>query len=237
MPPQLTLNREQSRRIDVLAVQQYGMTGLVLMENAGRGAAEIIRKLMVDRSQSAGPVVICCGKGNNGGDGFVIARHLDNRGIPVRILLFCDPTKLTGDAAANYEIARRAGLPIEPLFENIDNTTVAARLSDAACVVDALLGTGATGEPRAPYDVAIAAINTQPAPVVAVDLPSGLDCDTGSPAKHCVRAQHTITFVAAKPGLLVAAAKPYVGKLHVVDIGVPRKLLGDVVAESIGLKR
>ncbi|MBL9081183.1 MAG: NAD(P)H-hydrate epimerase [Planctomycetales bacterium] len=228
MPSQLPLNREQSRRIDVLAVEHYGMTGLVLMENAGRGAAEIILKLMVDRLPSARPVVICCGKGNNGGDGFVIARHLDNRGVPVRILLFCDPTKLTGDAAANYEIARRAGLPIEPLFENVDTATIAARLADAACVVDALLGTGAMGEPRIPYDVAIAAINAQPAPVIAVDLPSGLDCDTGSPAKHCVRAKHTITFVAAKSGFLVAAAKPYVGEVHAVDIGVPRKLLDDL---------
>jgi NAD(P)H-hydrate epimerase len=229
MPPQLVLNREQSRRIDVLAVERFGMTGLVLMENAGRGAAEIIHKLIVDRLLNDKPVVICCGKGNNGGDGFVIARHLDNRGIPVRILLLCAPTKLTGDAAANYEIAHRARLPIEPLRENIDVATVAARLADAACVVDALLGTGAVGEPRAPYDVAIAAINAQSAPVIAVDLPSGLDCDTGSPANHCVRARHTITFVAAKPGFFIAAAKPYVGELHIVDIGVPRKLLDDVV--------
>lgn len=228
MPPQLVLNREQLRRVDVLAVERFGMTGLVLMENAGRGAAEIIHKLIADQPLNRKPVVICCGKGNNGGDGFVIARHLDNRGIPVRILLFYDPTKLTGDAAANYEIAHRAGLPIEPLRENIDVATVAARLADAACVVDALLGTGAIGEPRTPYDVAIAAINAQPAPVIAVDLPSGLDCDTGSPAKHCVRAKHTITFVAAKPGLLVAAAKPYVGELHIVDIGVPRKVLDDL---------
>ncbi|MGC3971990.1 MAG: NAD(P)H-hydrate epimerase [Pirellulales bacterium] len=178
--------------------------------------------------RAGGPVVICCGKGNNGGDGFVIARHLDNRGIAVRLLLLCDSAKLTGDAAANYEIARRAGLSIVALDDNLDTAQITAHLADAAIVVDALLGTGAVGEPRAPYDLAIAAINAHPAPVVAVDLPSGLDCDTGRAAKHTVRAHHTLTFVAAKPGFLQPEAKPYVGELHVVDIGIPRKLLEEL---------
>ncbi|MBA4019673.1 MAG: NAD(P)H-hydrate epimerase [Pirellula sp.] len=226
MTAPLILNREQSRRVDVLAVERYGMCGLVLMENAGRGAAELVAGILGEPSVDK-PVVICCGRGNNGGDGFVMARHLNNRGFALRILLFCDPAKLTGDAAVNYEIARRAELPIEVFTGDIDAAQVASRLGDAGCVVDALLGTGATGEPRAPYDRVIDAINAQPAPIVAVDLPSGLDCDTGQPAKHTVRAAHTITFVAAKPGFFTEVGNSYVGKLHVVDIGVPRKLLAE----------
>lgn len=224
MTSPLILNREQSRRVDVLAVERYGMTGLVLMENAGRGAAEIVAGIL-GAAKPNQPVVICCGRGNNGGDGFVMARHLDNRGVAVRVLLFCDPTKLTGDAAVNYEIARRASLAIEAFSDDVDTARLAERLADASCVVDALLGTGATGEPRAPYDQVIDAINAQSAPIVAVDLPSGLDCDTGQAAKHTVRAHHTITFVAVKPGFFTEAGKQYVGELHVVDIGVPRKLL------------
>lgn len=232
MTPSLVLNREQSRRVDVLAVERYGMTGLVLMENAGRGAAEIVAGI-VGTATDAKPVVFCCGRGNNGGDGLVMARHLSNGGFAVRVLLFCDPAKLTGDAAANYEIARRAELPIEAFSGDVDAAQVSARLADASCVVDALLGTGATGEPRAPYDQVIDAINAQRVPIVAVDLPSGLDCDTGQSAKHTVRATHTITFVAPKPGFFTVAAKPYVGELHVVDIGAPRKLLKELVGDLI----
>src|SRR5437867_4203452 len=101
-----TLSREQLQEIDRLAVEEFGLAGVVLMENAGRGAAEVLLALGVH-----GPVVVCCGKGNNGGDGFVIARHLDNRGQAVKVLLFCQPGELTGDAAINYEILARSGMP------------------------------------------------------------------------------------------------------------------------------
>jgi len=233
--PQRVLNRRQVRRVDRLAIESYGMTGLVLMENAGRGAAELIAGLGLGTSDPRRPIVIGCGTGNNGGDGFVIARHLDNCGLAVRLLLFGDPQKLTPDAKANYEIARRAGLPIETFGDpqnpaQLEPTMLAASLAGAVCLVDALLGTGAQGEPRPPLDRVIEAFNAQGAPIVAVDLPSGLDCDTGAPASRTIRAAHTITFVAAKPGFLVPEAAPYVGRLHVVDIGVPRKLLAEIYA-------
>src|SRR5687768_6616687 len=102
------LTREQVRAVDRRAVDEYGMSGLVLMENAGRGVAETLITLGVN-----GPVVICCGKGNNGGDGFVIARHLDNRGKQVRVLLFADPAELRGDAAANWRILEKANVECE----------------------------------------------------------------------------------------------------------------------------
>src|SRR5215472_571114 len=98
------LSRDEVRELDRRAIEEYGVPGVVLMENAGRGTAELLRSLGV-----RGPVVICCGKGNNGGDGFVMARHLDNAGVAVRLLLFADPDRLTGDAAVNYRILARAG--------------------------------------------------------------------------------------------------------------------------------
>src|SRR5881394_299563 len=106
MAPQY-LTRAEVRELDRRAIEEYGVPGVVLMENAGRGAAEVLLRLGV-----RGRVVICCGKGNNGGDGFVIARHLDNREVPVQVLLFARPEDLTGDAAINYRIIARSGLPI-----------------------------------------------------------------------------------------------------------------------------
>jgi len=233
----LILNREQSRRVDVLAVEKYGMTGLVLMENAGRNAASFIQALLERGTPgTVRPITICCGKGNNGGDGFVVARHLDANQVPVKVLLFCDPATLTGDAAANYEIIRRAGLPIEVFAEPaeaFDKARLSTRLAGSEILVDALLGTGSHGEPRPPLDVVIDAINAvSDARGIAIDIPSGLDCDTGEPANHTIRADHTLTFVARKRGFLKDSAQPYLGTVHVLDIGVPRKLLEELVDET-----
>jgi len=220
------LTRDQVRRLDQLAVSEYGMSGLVLMENAGRGTTDVLCSLGV-----AGPVVICCGRGNNAGDGFVIARHLDIRGYAARVLLWADPDELTGDAAANYQILRKTAVPIEVFSGSHGADALQGRLGGAAWIVDALLGTGARGEPRPPLDAVIDQLNAARAPRLAVDLPSGLDCDTGQAARHTVRAAHTCTFAAVKPGLLQPEATPYVGQLHVVDIGTPRSLVERMVKE------
>ena len=198
------------------------MSSTVLMENAGRGVADRLCELGVQ-----GPVVICCGSGNNGGDGFVVARHLDLRGHVVRVLVFCKPEAIEGDAAANYRILRAAGISVEHLLDPAD---LEARLAGASWIVDALLGTGAHGEPRPPLDTVIDGLNASAIPIMAVDLPSGLDCDTGRPASRTVHAAHTCTFVATKPGFLVPAAKRFIGKVHVVDIGAPRKLVEQCVS-------
>jgi NAD(P)H-hydrate epimerase len=244
--PQVAFTREQSRLVDRLAVEEYGFSGLVLMENAGRGAADVLCRLGI-----AGPVVVCCGKGNNAGDGFVVARHLDLRGHAVRVLLWADPAELTGDAAANFHILTKTDVPIEVFggglsqfsrglsqFSSDENGTVpfsnAAQLEKlldgASWIVDALLGTGARGEPRPPLDAAIDLLNAAAAPKLAIDLPSGLDCDTGQPARHTIRAAETCTFATAKTGFFAPEAAPYVGRLHVLDIGVPRKLIARVTA-------
>jgi NAD(P)H-hydrate epimerase len=222
--PQRIFNREQSRRVDELAIGKYGISGLVLMENAGRGAVDVLERLGLGVR-----FAVCCGKGNNGGDGFVMARHLHARGYDVTVLLFGDAAELTGDAETNFDILDRTDVPIEEFgLDYIDDDDLDKTLKGFDVVIDALLGTGARGEPRPPFDRIIDAINRQPSPVVAVDLPSGLDCDTGVAAKHTIRAAHTLTFVAPKPGFFVTEAKPYVGQLHVVNLGLPPALLDEI---------
>jgi len=221
----LLLTRQQVRQVDRRAIQVWGVSGLVLMENAGRGCADRLEQLGI-----RGPVVICCGKGNNGGDGFVLARHLDLRGHRVRVLVWAEEEELVGDAGCNFRILRRCGVPIEIFGATHDPARLHAHLDDAAWIVDALLGTGAVGEPRPPINQVIAQINSAAAPIVAIDLPSGLDCDTGQPASCTVRAAHTFTFVAAKRGFVAPGAEQFTGQVHVLDIGVPRRLIDEVLA-------
>lgn len=216
------LNREQVRNVDRCAIEEYCMTGLVLMENAGRNSAELLRSLGID-----GQVVVCCGKGNNGGDGFVIARHLENAGVTVKVLLCVPPSSLTGDAAANFEILRRSQTPLlVPPME------WESELAQADWIVDALLGTGTQGTLRDPFTSAVAEINKANRRVFAIDLPSGLDCDTGLPLGCCVRADHTATFVARKPGFDIPGALQWTGQVHVIDIGIPLRLRQSLMVQS-----
>jgi NAD(P)H-hydrate epimerase len=231
-----SLTREEVRAVDRRAIDEFGMTGLVLMENAGRGAAEQLIALGID-----GLVIVCAGKGNNGGDGFVIARHLELHGVDVRVLLFANPPDLSGDAAANWRILEAADTPRvvlgrQPTLSDIDHA-----LSHADWIVDALLGTGTIGEVREPYRTAIRAINRSNRKVLAVDLPSGLDCDTGLPIETledgtaiCVRACQTVTFVARKRGFDSPTSQAFTGEVHVVGIGIPKKLLDEVLDVPAG---
>ena len=214
--------------MDRRAIEQYHIPGIVLMENAGRGAAELLLRL-----GCGGKVVICAGKGNNGGDGFVIARHLANllpeQRIAIEVLLFCDPSDLTGDAATNYRILQASGLGT--LRTNPTAEMLGGKLATADWIVDALLGTGTLGEIREPYKTAITAINVAGKRVLAVDLPSGLDCDTGLPLGPCVRAEHTATFVARKTGFDNPASSEWTGTVHVIGIGAPHRIVEEIVAD------
>ena len=218
------LSREQVRSVDRRAIEQFGIPGIVLMENAGRGAADLLREQGI-----AGQVVICAGKGNNGGDGFVIARHLEAAGIEVQVLLFCGPDSLTGDADVNYRILEKSGTPVTVILDRKEDLDRLKSLLDPAeWIVDALLGTGIQAEVRSPFDGMIAAINRAGKRVFAVDLPSGLDCDTGEPLGECVQANLTGTFVAAKQGFSNPQSVAYTGTIHVLPIGVPGKLLAEL---------
>lgn len=218
--PARFLSRDEVREIDRRAIEEFELPGIVLMENAGRGAAEVLRNLGI-----GGPVAIVAGKGNNGGDGFVIARHVENWGYDVSVLLVADPTELRGDALTNFRVLQAAGTPLRQAAGPPHAAALAAALSRADWIVDALLGTGTQGQVREPYVTAIRAINAAPGRVLAVDLPSGLDCDSGRPLGECVRADHTVTFVAPKRGFAAEGAREWTGEVHVVEIGIPRVLL------------
>jgi len=216
------LNVAQARRVDELAVDQLHFNSLQLMENAGRGAVDYLCDVGVN-----GPVLIACGKGNNAGDGYVMARHLVLRGYECCLLQCCDERELRGDAAHNFRIAQAIRVPVHALTSDDLDGQVARQLAGASWVVDALLGTGAQGAPRAPLDRVIQLLNEADACRMAVDISSGLNAETGQPAVTCFRADHTVTFVAAKSGLIADAARPYVGKMYVADIGLPLAAIAD----------
>lgn len=218
----MAFTREQARAFDRHAIEALGYPGIVLMENAGRGCVDLMERVGID-----GPVVVVCGKGNNGGDGFVVARHLSLRGHTVAVVLAAAPSELSGDARLAFEMLTPCGVPI------LDETGVNPALvlqeldqlaSKPAWVVDALLGSGAAGAPRPPYDTFIDWMNGESGRRLAVDLPSGLDCDTGEPARPTLHATHTATFVVPKAGFANPAAAAVLGEVSVVGIGVPASL-------------
>jgi NAD(P)H-hydrate epimerase len=165
--------------------------------------------------------MILCGGGNNGGDGLAIARHLHNARVDVRIMLTVDPAKYQGDALINWRIVEAMKLPVEQV-----EPSVIKKVSNAL-IVDAIFGTGLTRRPRDPFPSIVAAVKTSGCPVLAIDVPSGLDCDTGRPFGPCIEAHATITFVAHKAGFDHLASK-YLGDCFAGDIGCPRELIEEV---------
>ncbi|MFQ5495317.1 MAG: NAD(P)H-hydrate epimerase [Phycisphaerae bacterium] len=223
----VALTRDQVRRVDQLAIERYGIAGVVLMENAGRGAAGVIRANFGD----GGAAVILCGAGNNGGDGLVIARHLHNAGWTVRTALAGNAERMTPDARINHDIVRAMGLEIRAVPDARAVEVIVETIQPREIVVDALLGTGFRGAVRQPLADLIGGINgVDKRAVVAIDVPSGLDCDSGAASNATVRADLTITFVAPKIGFCHDAAASYVGRVEVVGIGAPRELLDEVLS-------
>lgn len=214
----------EMRAIDEEAQRRFGLPEVVLMENAGRCVVEAL-------SDRFGPlsglkVAVVCGKGNNGGDGFVAARQLINAGARVQVWLVGDPGDLRGAAKANCDIFMRFGGRIEPIPPA--RPSLAVDLAQSDVIIDALLGTGARGPLGDPLGEVIAAINAAGRPVVSVDLPSGVDADTGAVLGAAVRADLTVTLGAPKPGLLLHPGASFRGELVVADISLPTALLAPV---------
>jgi ADP-dependent NAD(P)H-hydrate dehydratase / NAD(P)H-hydrate epimerase len=209
----------QQRALDEWAITERKIPGIDLMERAGAGLAEAVQELCPD-----GRVVVVCGKGNNGGDGWVAARLLRDRGRHVEVRLLGDPAELKGDARANYE--RLPGSPPGPF--------VPEALAGADAIIDAILGTGFSGAPREPAASAIDAISraADRATVIACDVPSGVDASTGEVASSAVKAHATVTFSAAKPGLWISPGKDHSGEVRVIEIGIPQ---GGPLAAEVGL--
>jgi hydroxyethylthiazole kinase-like uncharacterized protein yjeF len=225
------LTREQVRAVDRIAIEQYAMPGIILMENAGRACALAAVEMLGD---AAGRKVgILCGRGNNGGDGFVIARHISNAGARVEIVLLAPADEILGtggDAAVNLCIVQRMALPLREATTAAEAAQAVGSLADADLVVDAMLGTGARGEAREPVRSAVEALADCRCPILAVDVPSGLDCDTGQPTGLCVRAARTVTFVAPKAGFTRPGAEAYTGTVTIADIGVPRAAIDSLLS-------
>lgn len=207
----------EMRNIDRETIERIGISGIVLMETAGR---EIVRA--IERHYpTAQRISIFVGKGNNGGDGLVIARHLAHVGRDVSVLLVSPPESFTGEARTNLDIARNLGLSIEEIHANY--TSIHALESDL--LVDTIFGTGLRGVVREPISKIIDAINDLDIPVLAVDLPTGLDADTGNPLGTCVQADRTVTIGLPKRGLLLPPGAELSGELDIVDIGFPQQVI------------
>jgi hydroxyethylthiazole kinase-like uncharacterized protein yjeF len=199
------------RTIDRWAIEEQGVPSLQLMERAGQGVAAAVERICPD-----GSVAVLCGKGNNGGDGLVVARLLRERGRAVSVITLAQAPQMSADAQAN--LARLPG----PAPQRLGSADASAALAGAAVIVDALLGTGFTGAPRGTVAEAIEAIAALSAPVVSVDVPSGVDASSGEVQGIAVKAISTVTFHAAKPGLWIAPGKQHSGEVEAIDIGIPR---------------
>ncbi len=238
-PPALTA--DAMGEADRYTIEEYGLPSFALMEVAGRGCAEHIQNAYGPLGGEA--VVVLCGKGNNGGDGLVVARHLLTGGARVHVVLTSAPDELSGDAAQNLSLLRQLGdegtagtrLTIEAL-DDLDTLTETVAPLHPRLYVDALLGTGLTSDVREPIRSLVEWVNERDAPTVAVDVPTGLHSDTGAVLGIAVRAARTVTMAAPKVGLLVGEGPTRAGSVEVVDIGIPPFVL-DQAAEKPGCVR
>jgi hydroxyethylthiazole kinase-like uncharacterized protein yjeF len=216
----LIMTRDEVRAFDAWAIQTVGIPGVVLMENAGRSCTELV----IDKLESVAEPKVCifCGTGNNGGDGYVIARHLINHGIKVTVAICGERNKIRGDAKVNLDILERMGQSAESLdLTDCDiSEQVKHFIAGAGIIVDGLFGTGLRGQLSGQYKRLIENINACNIPVLAVDIPSGLDCDSGEPLGAVIRAAWTVTFVAVKKGFVSTNAAQYTGDIFVASIGI-----------------
>jgi NAD(P)H-hydrate epimerase len=209
------LTPERAAAVDRAAIEA-GLPGAAMMETAGKAVAEAVAARWPE-----GTVVVFAGGGNNGGDGLVAARMLRVAGRPVELVLFFDPTRSTGDAAIQWRLVEPLGLPVTRVTEPGEARAAVEAARGVACAVDALLGTGLSGEVREPVRSAIEALDEARIPIVAVDAPSGLDGSTGRVRGAAARAEVTVTFGFPKPGLFLADGPGKVGRLVVVPLGAP----------------
>ena len=220
--PILWFSRGGLLDVDRRAVEQFGIPVLVLMENAGRQVAEVTRSYMMEGAS----VLILAGAGNNGGDGLVAARHLANRGCRVEILLIMDENKFTGAAQSQLKIIGKMGLPVTILSQQPEGFSQWLAHSDVGdAVVDAMFGTGLNRPLTGPVKDLIVQLNQSNRRVISVDIPSGLDCDTGKPLGIAVQAVHTVSFCGMKIGFELPEAIRYLGQISIGDIGAPMALL------------
>jgi ADP-dependent NAD(P)H-hydrate dehydratase / NAD(P)H-hydrate epimerase len=229
------LNATQMREAERVAIEEYGIPSIVLMENAGRHAVDALEA--ADASALDGPVAVLCGPGNNGGDGFVVARALDERGTDVKVYLLTPREAVSGDARTNLDILTRLEVPIADVLTEEMWARHAPDVAGCALVVDALFGTGLRGPLKGLVEQVVDEVNAFGVPILALDLPSGLSADSARIPGTCIRASMTVTFGAAKLPLVLAPAKEMVGDLVIAQIGLPPAAVDRVSGPRVSLLR
>ena len=215
----MRISASDVRKMDESAIRDYAMPGLLLMENAGRSVGEIIC-----RDYKPCKVLIFVGRGNNGGDGLVAARHLANHGYFVQVVFIEDPARLRGDTLQNFSIFSKMNIPWVTM-SSVSEEEIFNYCKESDLVVDAIFGVGIHSSVCGIFERAIHAINGSQRPVVSIDIPSGLDADTGLVHGVVVKATKTVTLALPKRGLFEGEGPRYAGKIEVADIGIPRELL------------
>ena len=210
------LTAEEMAEADRTAIEDYGIDVVALMENAGLSVATIARR-MLGGTVEGRSICTLVGRGNNGGDGLVAARHLHNWGAVVQVVLAGDRAGLRDIPAKQAEVVDRMGIPFKGPEEDFGSVQL---------IIDALLGYGSRGNPREPIASVIRRANASRLPILAVDIPSGMDATTGETGEPCIEAKTTVTFGFPKTGFLNPTAQKYVGELYVADISMPRRIYG-----------
>ena len=218
-PPALTTI--QMIEVDRLMINEWGITLMQMMENAGRSFAELARRRLGGTVEGS-RIAVLCGNGNNGGGGMTAARHLHNWGARVDVILVGNETRLKEIPARQWQVSCKLGI-----------TRSTVDLSNTDLIMDAMLGYGVKGNPRPPLADWIHLANESKLTILSLDTPSGLDTTTGAPGAACIHASATLTLALPKTGLLTLTAKPFVGDLYLADIGVPPELYA---APSLGLQ-
>jgi NAD(P)H-hydrate epimerase len=212
----------EMQTLDRMTIEEFGLPGRLLMENAGREATRVFLAHFSDAARRG--VGVIAGQGNNGGDGYVMARCLAHKGFPVRVFLLSTADRIQGDAAANLKLLTATGVPVIEVPDEAAFSRCQREMRAMAVLVDAIFGTGLRSEVRGLFRQAIEFINQLNQPVLAVDIPSGLSADSGQPCGACIRASVTVTFAYPKIGQVVFPGADCTGRLEVVDIGIPPAL-------------
>ncbi len=226
--------REEMRELDRKAMVEYLIPGIILMENAGRNVAGEVMKMLkysqppqAENNPCVQKVAVLCGKGNNGGDGYVVARHLHNHGIPVTVFVVAHISDILkeGDAAVNLHILLKMKIPVQELLDIVTIKNLAKELHSCDIIIDALFGTGLSGEVRDPFKTLITITNDLRKPIISVDIPSGLDANTGEVLGAAIKAAKTVTFAVSKKGFYLNEGPAHTGEVVVTDISIPKELI------------
>lgn len=208
------LSVSEMQEVDRKAIEDRGIPSLTLMENAGKHVSEVAIEELGGLSK--GRVLVFCGTGNNGGDGFVAARYLAKQGIGVGVYIIGDKSGIKGDPAVNLNILEEMGIKAEEIDSPVK--------IDTDLVIDAIFGIGLKGEVREPIKSIISGLNKEKIPIISVDVPSGLDADTGKVLGETIKAKKTVTMQFAKKGFYLQCGQEYTGEVRIVDIGIPEGL-------------